>query len=263
MATSRPEANTCPLCGALALTSDGCLPELGGCGWDGKTYCSGCGIPSLGAVCADCKDEDHKDPEVRFTVSFNVNGGNQRISSVDSYYSFIQVYLPTPSKTIEETYTLTLDPNGGECTVAKLYATAQFDCPFLCWEDDISGTTYTGGTDVEFSAAAALIAQWDTPEAISYTTVTLPTPTRNGYTFVCWGLDPKGGTPYRDKYTVTTDTTLYAIWKKNEPAETNATMYIKKDGTYKAGTAYIKKSGSWQKAKAVYRKVNGTWCKGK
>jgi uncharacterized repeat protein (TIGR02543 family) len=251
------------LCGTLALTSDGCLPELGGCGWNGKTYCSSCGIPSLETVCADCKNEDHKDPTVKFTVSFNVNGGNERIASVDSFDSIIQVYLPRPTKTIGKTYILTLNPNGGECAVTTLYAPAQFDCEFLYWEDDISGTTYSGNTDEEFYADATLIAQWDAPEAISHTTVDLPTATRDGYTFAGWCLDPKGGTVYKSKYTVTTDTALYAMWKKNESSETNVTMYIKKDGTYKAGTAYIKKSGSWQKAKAVYRKVNGTWHKGK
>ena len=43
----------------------------------------------------------------------------------------------------------------------------------------------------------------------------LPTPTRDGYTFLGWATTPNGNTYVDDEYPILSDTTLYAIWRQN------------------------------------------------
>lgn len=48
------------------------------------------------------------------------------------------------------------------------------------------------------------------------TALTLPTPTRDGYTFAGWFTDATSGTPVSNPYTPTDNTTLYAHWTENK-----------------------------------------------
>lgn len=85
---------------------------------------------------------------------------------------------------------------------------------WLCTEDS---RTYTNGQNVSNltstnGATYALTAQWKAPS------VTLPTPTRIGYTFNGWYDAATGGTKVGDAgatYTLTADITLHAQWTAN------------------------------------------------
>jgi len=85
---------------------------------------------------------------------------------------------------------------------------------WLCTEDS---RTYTNGQNVSNltstnGATYALTAQWTAPS------VTLPTPTRIGYTFNGWYDAATGGTKVGDAgatYTLTADITLHAQWTAN------------------------------------------------
>jgi len=85
--------------------------------------------------------------------------------------------------------------------------------------------------------------------------------TRTGYKFIGWNTAADGtGTAYSEGQSVRNLTstnggsiTLYAQW------EALATMFVKVDGSYKAGIPYVKVNGEWKRATAVYVKVNGEW----
>ena len=143
-------------------------------------------------------------------------------------------------------YTVTFDANGGNCGQAVGYATsaaAAVTLPtpirsgymFLGWFTAASGGTPVGGAGDSYipSADITLYAQWGKPSTVTYnanggsvdttsekytgTALTLPMPTRDGYWFVGWYDAAEGGKKIGDAgtaYQATGDITLYAHWQE-------------------------------------------------
>ena len=99
------------------------------------------------------------------------------------------------------------------------------------------GTSYTDGASYAFTADLTLYAQWTadqyivtydpngsgssvSPTSATYTyggtALTLPTPTRTGYTFTNWYTLSSGGSVVNSPFTPTGATTIYAHWTADQ-----------------------------------------------
>ncbi len=75
-----------------------------------------------------------------------------------------------------------------------------------------SGTSYASGGNYTANASVTLYAQWNS--STSTAAVTLPTPEREGYSFLGWGAGAPAAEGVTGSYTPTGNITLYAIWEK-------------------------------------------------
>lgn len=116
-----------------------------------------------------------------------------------------------------ENYTVTYNANGGTCDVFSDKATKTTKYTFKGWDTNSSITTptYNGTTSYSFSQDTNLHAIWSSSSSTS--SVTLPEPSRKGYTFKGWSASKTAtsGTAAGKTYTPTKNTTLYAIWSAN------------------------------------------------
>lgn len=143
-----------------------------------------------------------------YTIYFNGNGhtGGSSPKAISCVYG--QSYT-IPDNTFYRAYSLTYDQNytGGTTSSTSVY------CSFLYWS--YNGVTYRPGTSASNltatnSGTVTMYAQWE------YGSVSLPTPTRSGYTFEGWYTSTgtfvgAGGSAY----TVKSDQTLYAHWTQS------------------------------------------------
>ncbi len=168
------------------------------------------------------------------------NGGTRVGGAGDSY---------TPSADITlyaqwgKPSTVLYDANGGSCDrTSDNYTGTALTLPtptrdgywFTGWYDAAEGGNKIGAAGASYQATGdiTLYAQWSpvytvtynanggsvTPASASYqgTTLTLPTPTRDGYAFNGWYTAASGGTKIGiggNTYTPTANITLYAQWK--------------------------------------------------
>ena len=139
----------------------------------------------------------------KFTVSYNANGGSS--STTTQSYEGTALTLPTPTRT---------------------------GYKFNGWYTALSGGTKIGDAGASYTPTGniTLYAQWTgykvtynanggsvSPTSATYngTALTLPTPTRTGYTFNGWYTAASGGTKVGAagaSYTPNSDITLYAQW---------------------------------------------------
>ncbi|MBO5409295.1 MAG: InlB B-repeat-containing protein, partial [Clostridia bacterium] len=140
---------------------------------------------------------------ISYTVTYNANSGS--VSPASATYEGTALTLPTPTRT---------------------------GYKFNGWYTAASGGTRAGGAGENYipTADITLYAQW-TGYTVTYnanggtcgttsatyagTALTLPTPTRDGYSFNGWYTAASGGTKIGDagaSYTPTADITLYAQW---------------------------------------------------
>ena len=154
----------------------------------------------------------------------------------------------TPSGSFSTTikYTVTYDANGGNCVQSLGYATSAATAVtlptptrsgyiFAGWYTAASGGTRVGGTGESYTPSAniTLYAQWGKPCDVIYdanggscgttsekytgTALTLPTPTRDGYWFLGWYDAAEGDNKIGDagaKYNPAKEITLYAHWQE-------------------------------------------------
>ena len=143
-------------------------------------------------------------------------------------------------------YTVTFDANGGSCTKTFAYATSSSTAVtlptptrsgyiFAGWYTAASGGTRVGGAGDSYTPSAniTLYAQWGKPCTVTYnanggscgtasekytgTALTLPTPTRDGYWFIGWYDAAEGGNKIGDAgaaYSPSNEITLYARWQE-------------------------------------------------
>jgi uncharacterized repeat protein (TIGR02543 family) len=169
---------------------------------------------------------------IQYTVTFNANGGSVSPTS-STVNAGSSVTLPTPSRS---GYTF----NG--------------------WYTSSSGGSYLGGGGSSYtpSSSVTIYAQWT---AITYTvtwnanggsvspssssgtsgsTVSAPTPTRSGYTFLYWRDTPSGDYTYQinagGSWTISGNITFYARWASSGTAPSTPTNG---GGTYSTGTNYV------------------------
>ena len=152
-----------------------------------------------------------KSASTTYTVIYNTNGGSVSPSSA-SVTAGGSVTLPTPTKA---GYTCLGWSTSGSATTASyscgssykpsqnitLYAIWKKNAPTMC-----TLTYNANGGSVSPSSATFEMGK----------TVTLPTPTRSGYTFDGWYTAKDGGTKVSESLKVTANITLYAHWTKIE-----------------------------------------------
>lgn len=148
-----------------------------------------------------------------YTVEYDGNGatGGSTASSKHMY----GVAKNLTSNGYTRAYTITYNYNGNG--TANSTATATYT--FKNWNTNAggTGTTYTNGQSVTNLSTAnnsivKLYAQWTSAS------VTLPTPTRTGYTFGGWYTDATYATKIGNggaTYTPTSNITLYAKWDQS------------------------------------------------
>ena len=159
--------------------------------------------------------------EVDLTLSYNANGGTGGPSA--------QSAVGTPSATLtvassssnptrassSASLAVTLNANGGSVSPASVSATRTTAYSFSKWNTkaDGSGTNYSPGASITISANTTLYAIWTSSTTTG--AVTLPTPSRTGYTFDGWFTAASGGTRVGgggSSYTPSAVITLYAHW---------------------------------------------------
>ena len=112
-------------------------------------------------------------------------------------------------------YTVTYNANGGTCSTTSASAARTTKYTFSKWntKSDGSGTDYSASASYTPSAAITLYAKWTS--STSTAAVTLPTPTRTGYTFKGWATSSTATSGSTGSYTPTGNVTLYATWSEN------------------------------------------------
>ena len=142
--------------------------------------------------------------ETEYTLTVNPNGGvwngsasNQTV--VGTYNSTRTIANPTAPNG----YTVTLNDNGRTNSIVQTKT-------FSRWINSGSGnirdnTTYTFG-----NGDGTLTAEY------TANVVTLPTPTKDGYTFNGWYTESTGGNKVNSPYTPNNDITLYSHWTANK-----------------------------------------------
>lgn len=112
-------------------------------------------------------------------------------------------------------YTVTYNANGGTCSTTSDSAARTTKYTFSKWntKSDGSGTDYSASASYTPSAAITLYAKWTS--STSTAAVTLPTPTRTGYTFKGWATSSTATSGSTGSYTPTGNVTLYATWQIN------------------------------------------------
>ncbi len=161
----------------------------------------------------------YRDVAAIYTVHFDPNGGSS--APADQYKGHgvdltLSTTQPTRADDSAGSYTVSLDPNGGNVSTTSLTAARTSSYTFKDWNEaaDGSGASYASGASYTANAAATLYAQWDSTTATA--AVTLPTPTRENYSFLGWATSATATEGVTGSYTPTENVTLYAIWQQNQ-----------------------------------------------
>lgn len=175
----------------------------------------------------------------QYTVTYNANGGTS--STLPANQTKIHDLTLTLSNTkptradSTTTYTVTYNANGGTSSVGSATATRTTRYTFSKWNTASggTGTDYSAGGSYTANANVTLYAQWSS--SASTTAVTLPTPTRTGYTFRGWSTSSTSTSGTTGSYTPIRNVTLYAIWAKNQ-----ITVNLRKDdGAWSASNKVV------------------------
>lgn len=176
-----------------------------------------------------------------------VNKNKVYIEDTILYAHWLQQATPPSPSIPSNKYTITYDSNGGsgemksdtveqgkEFTLPNCTFTAPDGKEFKAWK--IENKEYAPNDTYLFTNDTTVYAVWKEIDASTYTinfdanggTVTpskmitqndgtlssLPTPTRNGYTFKGWYTSANGGVKVNENEVYSKDTTLYAKWEK-------------------------------------------------
>ena len=153
-----------------------------------------------------------------YAVTYDANGGSGAPSGQTKYAGStltLSSTKPTKSSTTANGYTVSFNANGGSSVAAKT-ATNTTSYTFSHWttNKDGSGTSYKSGASYTSNSALALYAQYTS--STTKGSITLPSSTRNGYTFVGWS---DGSKTHTGTYTPTANVTLTAVWDMDPPGD--------------------------------------------
>lgn len=152
-----------------------------------------------------------------YTITYDANGGSGGpASQIKVEDVTLTLSTKTPSRASSTTnYTVTLNANGGSVSPTTLNTARTTSYSFKNWNTkaDGSGDVYNSGSSYTANEDMILYAQWNSSSTTSE--VTLPTPTRDGYSFQGWASSANATTGVTGSYTPSGDVTLYAIWKAN------------------------------------------------
>ena len=165
-----------------------------------------------------------------YTVTYNANGGTDApAAQTKTHGTALTLSSVKPSRKSDSagSYTVTLNANGGSVSQNTVTAAKTTNYSFKNWNtaSNGSGTSYNAGASYTANAGVTLYAQWTSSTSVSQ--VTLPTPTRTGYTFKGWGTTANATTGTTGSYTPQSDVTLYAVWQ----ASTYTVTYNANGGT--------------------------------
>ena len=143
-------------------------------------------------------------------VSFDANGGNVSTASKSVTYGSSYGTLPTPTRT-GHTFSgwYTASSGGTKVTSSTTVSSNDDHTLYARW----TANSYT----VTFDANGGSVATASKSVTYGSTYVTLPTPTKSGYSFVGWYTATTGGSKVVSTTVVGTDSshTLYARWQAN------------------------------------------------
>ena len=150
-----------------------------------------------------------------YAVTYNANGGTGAPSTQNKTHGTaltLSTTKPTKSSTSAGNYTVTLNANGGTCSSASLTAKRTTSYTFSTWNTNSSGTgtSYASGASYTTNAALSLYAIYSSSTTTA--SVTLPTPTREGYDFMGWATSASATSGTTGSYKPSGNVTLYAIW---------------------------------------------------
>jgi len=156
-----------------------------------------------------------------WTVSYNLQGGSGSFAAQTKTYNVtltLRTGSPTKANASAGSYTVSYNANGGSVSPASATAARTTAYTFSKWNTAAngSGTNYNPGGSYTANAGATLYAQYT--GSTSTAAVTLPTPTRTGYTFAGWYTSASGGSKVGNagaSYTPTGTVTIYAHWTAN------------------------------------------------
>ena len=149
-----------------------------------------------------------------YEITYNANGGNVSTTSKSVTYDSQVGILPTSTRTgytfVE--WNTSSDGNGTTYTTSTTYKQTGDITLYAIWKIN----TY----EITYNANGGSVSP--TSQSITYDSQvgTLPTPKRDGYTFLGWNTNSNGtGTTYTTSttYNKTGDITLYAIWIDSTP----------------------------------------------
>ena len=153
-----------------------------------------------------------------YSISYNANGGTGAPEAQDKTHDVtlkLSTVKPTRASASAGNYMVTLDANGGSVSSTKLTAARTTSYTFKNWNTAAngSGTAYNPGANYTANADVTLYAQWNSSTTTA--AVTLPTPTRDGYSFKGWATSAAATSGTTGSYTPSGDVTLYAIWEQS------------------------------------------------
>ena len=126
--------------------------------------------------------------------------------------------IPTKANTTANGPTVTLNYNYSGSTNSTLTPTDTYSYSFSKWNTSSNGngTNYNPGGSYTSNSAATLYAIWTRSKSAG--SVTLPTPTRAGFTFLGWATTASAASGEYNggsSYTPNSAIILYAIWRAN------------------------------------------------
>lgn len=158
----------------------------------------------------------------------------------------------TKNDTTATGYKVTFNANGGSCSTTSLNATDTVKWTFSKWntKSDGTGTDYSPNTAYSFDANTSLYAKWTS--STTKGSITLPTPTRNGYTFQGWSTNQNATSGTKGQYTPSGNVTLYAIWSidnsiihyNNNGVDVPCVVYYNNNGTAVLCNVYYNNNGT-------------------
>ena len=153
----------------------------------------------------------------KHTVTYAPNGGSSTPAQQTQYYGKAVTLAKAIShaNTTTATYTVTYNYNGSGASATTANASTVRKYTFYRWKNT-AGTNYEAGKSYTVTGNTKMTAQWTTADTQGK--VTLPTPTRTGYSFAGWYTAASGGTKVGAggaSYTPTASITLYAHWTAN------------------------------------------------
>ena len=190
-----------------------------------------------------------------YAVSYNSNGGS---GAPGTQYKTHNVALtlssvrPYKSSQSAGAYKVTFNANGGYCSTAYLNAARTTQYTFSKWNtySSGSGTNYYPGGTYTTNAPLSLYAIYSSNTITN--SVTLPTATRDGYTFAGWATSPTADSGITGSYTPNGNIVLYAVWAAK------GLIYIDSGSKIEAYQVYIDNGQSWD-LYAPYVDTGSTW----